>query len=229
MSARTSAAARMLVLLTTATMALGACGGGGAATTSAPTTAGGGGAATASPDGGTAADTPEATEAATGGTGLVGSNPWLAAWKWDQLNWYTFNNSEGKLVKLAYSTATKDGAQVISLVTTIDGAELQQSYYDKTTRAFISGSYTIGGMKQDMTASDVDGLSWDAARTFDPGDLGSDAVKGPESITIAKGTFQCTKYDDGAFSQYWVCDGVPLPLRYHTSVTDVTWEPLDWG
>jgi hypothetical protein len=216
---------RLLVLLVAFAIALAACGGGSSSTAAPGATTPGGSEAT-TPSGDEATEAPEATEG-SGETGVSG-DPWLAAWKWDQLNWYSFKNFDGKVVKLEYSPATKDGADVVKLVTTIDGEKLQESYYDKTTRAFISGT-VFGVVDTPMSEGDVDGLSWDASRTFDPGELGSDATKTSDTITNAKGTFQCTKYDTAAAAEYWVCDGAPLPLRFHTSVTDVTWEPLDWG
>jgi hypothetical protein len=124
----------------------------------------------------------------------------VAAFKWDQLHWYSFKNVSGTLVKVEFASETHNGVAARRIVTTVDGKKIQQSWWDQS----VALDPADGANLQYVTAS--------------------------ESVTIPKGTYPCTKYSpDHGSEEFWVCDGAPLPLKYPNIVTGKVWEVTDRG
>jgi hypothetical protein len=174
-----------------------------------------------------------AEPAETTGTepGETGLSPWKQAFQFDKLHWYSFTAPGGGTIKVEYANEDHNGVAARKVTTYSNGTKQQESWLDAATGAFLDGKVFIGGMEQDMTEGDFSGLSWDRYFELDPAEGGdTEYTTSPESLTIAKGTFQCTKYapTSGA-AEFWVCPDVPLVARYHNLITDMTWEPADWG
>lgn len=173
----------------------------------------------------------EPTETQGTETGETGLSPWKQAFKFDTLHWYSFTAPGGGTIKVEYASEDHDGVAARKVTTWSNGDKQQESWVDAATGAFLGGTVYIGGLEQEMTESDFSGLSWDRYFELDPAEGGdTEYTTSPESVTLARGTFQCTKYatTSGA-SEFWVCPDVPLVAKYHNLVTDMTWEPADWG
>jgi hypothetical protein len=174
------------------------------------------------------AEPAETTGAEPGETGL---SPWKQAFQFDKLNWYSFTAPGGGTMKVEYANEDHNGVAARKVTTYSNGDKQQESWVDATTGAFLGGTMYLGGMEQEMGESDFSGLSWDRYFDLDPATEGeTEYTTSADSLTTAKGTFQCTKYaTSSGYAEFWVCPDVPLVAKYHNSVTDMTWEPADWG
>ena len=173
-----------------------------------------------------------ATPAPTPSTATEGSNPWIEAFKFDQLNWYTYTKTGGTNVKIEYADEAYNDQPARKITTYIDDKKTQESYVDKASGEFLAGtSYLIPGFDQEMSSSDFDSFANDVYFTFnDPEDYTQGLKSSSESVTTEAGTFQATKYvTDNKYDSFWVSDDAPLPVKYYNSVTDFTWEPTAWG
>lgn len=190
---------------------------------------------TATPTPGTAtpgADEATATPAAqTGTTTTEGINPWKQAFKFDQLNWYTYTKVGGSKVKVEYADEAYNDQPARKITTYIDDKKTQESYLDKANNEFLGGTQYLGGVEMEMTSSDFDVMSHDVYFSLDdPEDFTQGLKSSSESVTTAAGTFGSTKYiTDNKYETFWVSADAPLPVKYYNSVTGYTWEPTAWG